>query len=236
MRVVLHGQPSLVPLRRLSSLDVHVRLSHLSRCRSLVLHTGRLWQTTTCADVVHRRCDTTKHRRHHANSNKKKKKKKEEKKKKSGCFCAGSDPVSNGGTSQEDRQRPRREFLLEGGILGVAGGRCAGQVAWTQAWLGRRWNGWQLHLVVRPNRWNRRRGSGNDARPMHLNATQDQGRNVNLRGVVRTRPHQTRPNAAAAGPRDGDDLGWKPTHILSMHGKRSTHSFVHHTLPKILAC
>lgn len=86
------------------------------------------------------------------------------------------------------------------------------------------------------NRWNRRRGSGNDAQPMHLNATQDQGRNASVHGGVRTRPHETRPTAVTAGARHVDDLGWKPTHTLSMHGKRSTHGFMHHTLPKILAC
>lgn len=156
MRVVLHGQPSLVPLQRISSLDVHVRLSHLSRCRSLVFHSGRLWQTTTCADVVHRRCDTTKHRRHQSHSHETKRKKKKRKKGRGKSenrvfFLFLFGPRSQRGEVQPGPgTRPEGSFFSVGGILGEKGGRCALQVAWTQAWIGRRWNGCQLHLIVHP--------------------------------------------------------------------------------------
>lgn len=120
MRVVLHGQPSLVPLQRISSLDVHVRLSHLSRCRSLVFHSGRLWQTTTCADVVHRRCDTTKHRRHQSHSHETKRKKKKEKKRKRKIresrvfFIPVRTPFPTGGSPTWAGNETGGEFLLGG--------------------------------------------------------------------------------------------------------------------------
>lgn len=114
MRVVLHGQPSLFPTQRLSSSDVHVRLSHLSRCRSLVFHTGRLWQTTTCADVVHRRCDTTKHRRHHTPTTKKKEKRKR-KRKKWVFLCGFGARFQQGDVPGGQATKPEGSFFSKGG-------------------------------------------------------------------------------------------------------------------------
>lgn len=154
---------------------------------------------------------------------------------KEGFFVRVRTPFPTGGSPRWTGNETGGEFLLGGGIVREKGGRCAaGRLDTRMDWNAMEW------VAIAPrrpsSRWKRRRGNGNDALPMHLKVTQDQGRKANVHGGVRTHPHETRPTAAAAGARHVDDLGWKPTHTLSMHGKRSTHRFMHHTRPKILAC